>query len=90
MLRIVAFFLALSMAGTAAAKCRLNSDPLRNCEDAMSDWWQGNSSHQSQSSEDIHHRTESLRDTLRDCFDCAMDKVESGFRGAAPTTKSDD
>lgn len=86
MLRIFVVLIAALMAETAIAKCRFDADPLKNCEDAVSNWWNDNSSHQTQSGEDVRHRTNSLRDTLQDCTDCAMDKVESGSKQAAPST----
>jgi hypothetical protein len=86
MLRIFVILVATLTASSAVAKCRYNNDPLKNCEDALSDWWNDNSSHQSQSGDDIQHRTSSLRGTLQECKDCAMDRVESGADQAAPST----
>lgn len=86
MLRILLVLIAILIAETAVARCRYDTDPLKNCEDAASNWWNDNSAHQTQSGEDIQHRTNSLRNTLQDCTDCAMDKVESGFKQAAPST----
>jgi hypothetical protein len=73
----------------AAAKCRFKSDPVANCEEAISDWWGGNANHQTPSPGDVEHRTETLRNTLEDCTSCGMDKVESGFNKAAPPTSTD-
>ena len=83
MLRAMLAILAtLTLVDAAAAKCRNDSDPIKNCEDAISDWWSGNASHQSSSPQDVEHRTEGLRDVLKDCKDCAMDKLESGANQA--------
>lgn len=93
MLRAARFLLAISLAillvGSVEAECRHDPDPLKNCEDAVSDWWNENSSHQSQSAEDVQHRTEGLKDTLRECTDCAMDTVQSGANNASPTANTD-
>ena len=89
MLRLVIVCGSFVLAGTALAKCRYDADPLKNCGDAVSDWWDGNASHQSGSVDDVQHRTESLGETLKDCTDCAMDKVESGFDRATPSTSTD-
>jgi hypothetical protein len=89
MLRIFVFLVVAVAAGSASAKCRYNNDVLTNCENAMSDWWNDNAAHQSQSSEDINHRTKGLKGTLQECIDCAMDKVESGAGQATQSTDSD-
>jgi hypothetical protein len=86
MLRVLVILLATLAAGSAVAKCRYNNDPLKNCEDALSDWWDNNSSHQSQSGDDIQHRTSSLRGTLQECKDCVMDKLESAADRASTST----
>ncbi len=86
MLRTLIVLIAILTAGTASARCRYDTDALKNCEDAVSGWWNDNASHQSPSGEDVQHRTNGLRNTLQECTDCAMDKVESGFKQAAPST----
>ncbi len=86
MLRLLIVLIAVLTAQAAAARCRYDNDALKNCEDAVSNWWNDNSAHQSQSGDDVQHRTNGLRSTLQECTDCAMDKVESGARQATPST----
>jgi hypothetical protein len=73
--RAVLLALSLCMALPASAKCRSDSDPLDTCGAELRDWLHGNADHQTQSPADIDHRTHDLRDTLQNCFDCAVETI---------------
>ena len=91
MLRAMFAILAtLTLVDAAVAKCRYDPDPLKNCGDAISDWWNGNASHQSPSPQDVEHRTEGLRDVAKDCADCATDQTQSGADQATSSTTDTD
>jgi hypothetical protein len=72
----------------AQAACNYSNDPLSNCGNAINDYANKTFGHQSNSYDDVKTRVDSAKDTLNQCVDCAMDKVEQGANGATSTSTS--
>jgi hypothetical protein len=69
---------SLCCSSAANAACNYSSaDAGKNCKDAVDDYWNKTRNHQGSSYQDVEKRVETLKDTLRECKDCTMDRLES-------------
>ena len=70
------------------AACNYDNDAVSNCGDAINDYFNKTIGHQTNSYDDVQNRVDSAKDTLQQCYDCAMDKVEQGANSSTSTSTS--
>jgi len=87
-LAMAAFAFSPGAVRKAAAACNYNSDAVQNCNDAVHDYFNKTINNQSSSYNDVTKRVDSARDTLRECYNCAVDKVDSAVNSSTSTSTS--